>query len=60
MLFCSCNLARCFNFKDLIAPAFILADVINKIGQQSNVSYDKTFEISSFVKALRLLVTCSG
>src|SRR5919198_2057829 len=61
MLFSCCNLVRCFSFNDLIAPTLIPVHAISKIIQRSLRSpTDRSFEISSFVYALKLLVICSG
>src|SRR5919197_4462750 len=61
MLLSCCNLVRCFRFNDFMAPTLIPVEAINKIRQRSLRSpTDKSFEISSFVYALKLLVTCSG
>src|SRR5919199_4309717 len=61
ILLSCCNLGMCFSFNDLIAPTLIPVQAINKIRQRSlRSAIDKSFEISSFVYALKLLVTGSG
>src|SRR5919198_5989032 len=61
ILLSCCNLVICFSFNDLIAPTLIPVEAINKIIQRSlRSAIDKSFEISPFVYALKLLVTDSG
>src|SRR5919197_2702737 len=61
ILLSCCNLVICFSFNDFRAPTLIPVEAINKIIQRSlRSAIDKSFEISPFVYALKLLVTDSG